>query len=307
MNIPADGNGEDVIDDQVAGCGNQQQHASGKHDGLPVHTAGLVCPVDPIVDIRAEPAPFFQGCHLSLQIPAAAEIKGRIQIACLMSAILLGQVRRLRRRCIPVCPGSAYQNLVGRDDRITLPEPTEGKCILLQPSVDVHRQFHLFPQLRRNAQNLQHGSIAGNLVFRLRQPTFLRFAEPPASRLFLRIADFRIELRQGFILPTADIDVIGNILNLRITGHLVILCLSNHLESGVGRSPHLPHGLILQILYQRKADGQHTGKQQTGQGDGQHRHQIPFSGGLQTAIRNPADRRSVLYPNHGESSHLQCG
>ena len=186
--------------------------------------------------------------------------------------------------------------MAGGDGLVVLPPAAQEEGLGGLAAVHVKGEGEGHPQLRLDAQQLQHPGVGGRLVGALLgQGTLHRIAEGPVGVVCVGPAHLHMGLVEGHFCGHAQEAPHPPLADEGIILQFVALLLRQVLEPAVGEAAHLTEVVLLEALVDGQGDGKEGGEQHRCQGDGQHRNEISGPVGGQTLPGQAADTLAVGY------------
>ena len=174
-----------------------------------------------------------------------------------------------------VHPALRNEHVAGLDGPVPIPPAAQGKGLGGFMAVHVEGEGELGPQLRLNAQQLQHLGVGGRLVGALLgQGTLHRIAEGPVGVVCVGPAHLHMGLVEGHLCGHAQEAPHPPLVDEGIILQFAALLLRQVLETAVGKAPHLAEVGLLDALVDGQGDSKEGGEQHRRQGDGQHRNEV---------------------------------
>ena len=290
-----------VVDNQIAGEHNEQQHRGERKDGHGiggrVDLCGRVAPVDAdrnivfCVWVVALVAVVCQ--HLFGVFP---NVEGAVEhhVQMPFAGLALG---RARGKCAQFLSCRARQDDVGRDNRaVVLPPAGEGEGALdilraLRIFVDADRYGELCAHFWLDAEQRKHAGVGCGLVRALAWQVALdRFDEIVFCLVFVHVADLDVAfVKRRFVTRHADEQACTGFLGQRVALKLKKLFFTQVFERGVHIAARLPEVLLLERIVDGRADRKERGKQHGRQRDGEHGDDVARFCRFQAAVGQAAD------------------
>ena len=199
---------EDIIDNQVSGEHNQQQHRRQRRQRGRVHVLG---------HLGSGVAPVHAGIHIIVLLPVLVliavvgqngldilfNVQGAVQHhiqapESRAGGVLSRDISRLRQDGLQ--PALGNEHMVSRDGLVIFPPAAEGKGLggLHRARPDPEGQGKLRPQNRLHPQQLQYPGVGGRLIGALLgQASLLGLAEHPLGLGWVGVADLHMALVKG--------------------------------------------------------------------------------------------------------------
>ena len=247
-----------VVDNQIAGEHNEQQHRGERKDGHGiggrVDLCGRVAPVDAdgdiVVCVRVFALVAVVRQHLFGVFPdAEGAAKHHVQMP--FAGLALGVAGRQRAQFLGC---RARQKDIGRDDRaVVFPPAGKGEGALdvlriLCIFVDADRDGECCAHLGFDAEQREHARVGRSLVRAFaRQAAFGRLDEIVLCFAFVHVADFDMALvKRRLVARHADEQARAGFLGQRVVLQLEQLFFGQVFEGGVHVAARLPEILLLE-------------------------------------------------------------
>ena len=302
--VVGDGDLEHIVNDEVAGEDDEQQHRADGDEGGGVHAAGQlgagVAPVDAGMDIAR-----LRGA-LGL---IAMVFQDLVQVACNISGPIfqhhihvIGPGHAVRGlpghhaglRQDGVRPALRDQNVVGHNGLVILPPAAQGESLGGLMAVHIKGERELGADLRRDPHQLQHMGVRGGLIGALLgQAPLNRVAVHPVGLVGIGVAHLHMAFVEGHLTGHAHKAPQTPLVDEGVVLQFVKLLLCQVLEPAVGEAAHLAEVVLLDAVVDGHGDGEQGGEEHRGQGDGQHRDQVPGAVGSQALTGEISDTLAV--------------
>ena len=290
MDVPRHGNLKHIIDNQIPGQQNEQQHSHKNHHRGRVQILRQlrpgVTPVDPGGNVILSP-----GFTLITMIGqdflnvrrnrTGAVFQHHIQIPGAGHLITAGR-RYPNLLQYGINPAFRDENVVGNHRLIVFPPAAEGKGLGGFVTVYVKGNGKFRPQFRLDAQQLQHMGIGCSFISSLLgQAALHRVAVHPVGLVGIGVADFHMIFVEGNFCGHSQETPQTPLGDQRIVFQCFKLLFRQVLKGTMAPAPGLAKVVLLDALVNRQSNGKQGSKQSGSQGNGQNGHQIPGAVGKQ--------------------------